>query len=422
MNEITRLSDFVSQNQAEIEKAISYSAEHKGVLSRFVNRKTISGDRTSISFHKAYLPEVDRDSDEYKNGLVEGVTPPPSSLNLAEVSEPLVPWGDWIPYSDRLAEHAYGDLVDEARRSLANKASSYDDEKCTDAYLSSGNTITGFDPTDFADLVKIKTILQKNGAEPLNGFFIFVCSPDLGAVILNKHKDIITHTTRSEDVITGELGEIAGLRIVPSNAQALQGTLGDSKTTFPFIAFGMTTRGLFPVTAAGYGSKNARLIVKDPGELGGTDENGRPDALNQRGSIGIKIDGTGFYVNDDSAIVTGTCDVSETTVLTEKFDPSNTSKMSGIWQSPSGIYADVSHVAVKKGGTYTLSVKDSAGSAITNTASQSDKLKFKSLDEAIATVDSTGTITGVKDGITQIVIADATDGAKSTLVVVTVTR
>ncbi len=297
LGEMIKLGDLPLEEKEQIADSIRYSAEHNSEFYGEVNHEKLDANKTSMVFMRSYLPKIDKTSDRYINGLVEGVTPDAEEINEAEFSVSVQEIGWYYKYSNKALNHAWLDIKGRCSKFLQNLFNSYHDEKIADAYLSSANVVTGCDLTALKDLLRLNTILFVNGAQTFDGFYKLRVAPEVGDAMLIAFKDIITHTTQKEAVVQGEIGEIAGFRVIKSRLQAF----AKSGSNFPFIAYGKTMKGEYPVSICAYDNMADSIIVTPLGGLGN-------DPLKQRGAIGLYVDGHGFYVFDDSVCVRGVSD------------------------------------------------------------------------------------------------------------------
>ena len=391
--EIVKLGDLPAEQKEQIRDAIIYSAEHVAEFYSETNKTPLDANKASMTYTRSYLPEIDKTSDRYKNGLVEGVTPEPEQINEADFSVPVMENGWFYRFTRKALNHSYRSVKERCVKFLQNIFNSYHDEKIADAYLSSANIVTDIDLLNFDDLLTLGTILFTNGAATFDGgFYKLKVPPEVADKMLSKYKEIITHTTQKEAVVKGEIGELAGFRVIKSRLQAFKPSNGKAR----FVAYGLTQKGEYPVGITSYDNLNAEIIYHKPGSNGN-------DELNQRGSIGLFVDGHGFYVYDDSVCITGEATITGLT-STEKFDNSKRSNLVSTTVAASNINPDVTYLELKKGATHKLAVTDGDGKSVANST-----LTFESTNTAVATVssasDTKGTITAVKEGSARIVIS-----------------
>ena len=405
---IIKLGDLPLEQREQMLDVILYSAEHESEFLNEVNHKKLDANKTSLTFMRTFLPEIDKTSERYKNGLLEGITPSPEQINEAQYTVRVRQIGWYHRLTDVALDHAFFPLQERCEKILGNKFKSYNDEKIADAYLSTANVISGTtDLTSLANLLKLRTILRKGGAKPFGRFFKLIVPPEVGDAMLVSYQSILTHTTEKESVVDGELGEVAGFRIITSVLQAFEGTLDSGNTKFPFLAYGKNSSGEFAVTTVAYDNMSAHIILKKPGENG-------DDPLNQRASIGLKVDGHGFYVSDDAVAVHGTTQLTGTSVIVPKFDDANRSHKvaSSVARAITPEYDFVKINQYSSGTTAnTLAIKASKpdGSAWAFAASGTGKANVVSGNTSVATVAFAAgacTLTAVAPGFTTLAITD----------------
>lgn len=386
--EIVKLGDLPQEEKEQIRDAIIYSAEHEGEFYSEVNKTPLDENRTSMTFTRSYLPEIDKTSDRYKNGLVEGVTPDPEEINEADFTVPVNENGWYYRFTRKALNHAFRSIKQRCIKFLQNIFKSYHDEKIADAYLSSANIVTNIDLLKLNDLLTLHTILFKNGAVEFNGFYKLKVAPEIADQMLIAYKDIITHTTQKESIVKGEIGEIGGFRVIKSKLQAFKVSDGKGR----FVAYGLTTKGEYPVGITSYDDMNAEIIYHKPGTNGN-------DELNQRGSIGLYVDGHGFYVYDDAICVTGTATITDLKSV-DIFDNSKRSNLVSTTIAASNLYPNVTVFELVAGTAQTLVVTDEEGTTIA-----ANTLTYESTNTDVATVSTAGVVTGVKQGTSRIVIS-----------------
>lgn len=291
LGEMIKLGDLPLEQKEQISDAIKYSAEHEGEMYTQVNHAKLDEHKTSMVFMRSYLPKIDKTSERYKNGLLEGVTPDPEQINEAEFSVSVIENGWYYKFTNKAIKHAWLDIKARCSKFLSNLFKTYHDEKIADAYLSSANTVTGFDPLNYADLLRLKSILFKNGG---SGEVYLKADFEIIDAMCMQYKDILEGNKKNEVILEGEVGKVAGIHLVKSRLQAFD----KDGTDHPFIVYCKNQSGEYPVTICAYDNMAESIIVTPLGGLGN-------DPLKQRGSIGLYVDGHGFYVSDDSVCIRG---------------------------------------------------------------------------------------------------------------------
>ena len=291
LGDMLKLGDLPLEQKEQISDAIKYSAEHEGEFYTQVNHAKLDANKTSMVFYRSYLPKIDKTSDRYANGLIEGVTPDPEQINEAEFSVSVIENGWYYKFTNKAVNHAWLDIKARCSKFLANLFKTYHDEKIADAYLSSANIVTGLDPLKYEDLLRLKSILFKNGG---TGDIIFKSNFEVIDAMCMQYKDIFEANKKNEVVLEGEVGRVAGIRLVKSRLQAFD----KASSNHPFVCYCKNQNGEFPVTICAYDNMAEDIIVTPLGGLGN-------DPLKQRGAIGLYVDGHGFYVSDDAICLRG---------------------------------------------------------------------------------------------------------------------
>lgn len=388
--EMARLADLPIENKEQIKDAVIYGLEHETEIANDVTVFKLEANKRSYSFRRHNPPKIDKNSKMYVNGLIEGVTPDPLSYSISEYRVTARPYGWHIPFTDELENHSYDDVVKDFVRDLKNVYVSFYDEKTFDAYLRSANEVTSdaADILTLGGLAKLSAYLKKY-AYPIEGFYNLVIPVEASPSFLTKFADAITHTSEKESVIKGSLGTIGGMRIVTSNSPSLS---PDSTGKFKWFAYGKSKiYGGYPVGRVAY-DEGMEVIQKPLGSLGN-------DPLNQRGSTGLKVDGVGWVVLDDNAIITGEYTVSGLSAFDYKEELDNEAYVKTEY-APSNLYPNATSLGLAVGGLWTLVVTDESGTEITS------ECTFTSEDVAIAKLDATtnNMVVGVKAGTTRILI------------------
>lgn len=427
LGDIIKLGDLPIEDKEQIADAILYSAEHVGELYNEVNHVPLDENRTSITFVRSYLPEIDKTSERYKNGLIEGVTPDAESINEAEFSVGVREIGWYYKLTTKSAKHAWSDLKARCTKFLTNLFKTYHDEKIADAYLSSANIVTSVDLLALKDLVRLHTILFENGAIDENGFYKLRVNSVVADAMLVVYKDIITHTTQKEAVVTGELGEIAGFRVIRSRLQAFR---KNASNNYPFVAYGKNSRGEFPVSIVSYDDMKDQIMYTPPGGLGN-------DPLKQRLAIGLYIDGHGFFVVDDSVAVVGAEAASSMSSYVSSASGTNLDanlklensarselKRDGAARAivPAYDYIKMYRYSGSSGttaNTFTLTAKKADGTAWVFDDDGAGKLKVVSGNTSVVTV-ADGVITTAGTGIATLVISQYDKPELKTIITVEV--
>lgn len=417
LKDIIKLGDLPEEQKEQILDAIIYSAEHQTEMYNQTNKYELDQNKTSLTYIKSFLPKIDKTSDRYKNGLVEGVTPDPEQINEAAYSVNVVENGWYYKFTNKMLNHSWHSIKETCTKFLQNLFNSYHDEKIADEYLSVANIITDAIETSDKDafyesLLNLKSILFVSKATPVDGmYYIFKSNVAVTDKMLSSFKDIITHTTEKNALIKGEIGELAGFRLVSSALQAFE---VDDEKKAPFVVYGKNNKGRYPVSTVSYDKTNAKIFFNDLGK-------GENDPLHQRGSIALYVDGHGFFVEDDSCAIRGQISIPSSKPV-KPFDygyGANLSNFAGNIFAGSNLFPDKSFVSIKVGDTDTVKIVDENGNAVTD-------LKVISTNSAAATVEAnsetagTFTIAGKGAGYATIIASKENDKKQPIALAITV--
>lgn len=414
LGEMIKLGDLPLEQKEQISDAIKYSAEHEGEMFTQVNHAPLDANKTSMVFMRSYLPKIDKTSDRYVNGLLEGVTPDPEQINEAEFSVSVIENGWYYKFTNKAMKHSWLSIKARCSKFLANLFKTYHDEKIADAYLSSANTVTGFDPLDYADLLRVKSILFKNGG---SGEVYLKSNFEVIDAMCMQYKDILEGNKKNEVILEGEVGKVAGIHLVKSRLQAFE----KASSAHPFIVYCKNQSGEYPVTICAYDDMAESIIVTPLGGLGN-------DPLKQRGSIGLYVDGHGFYVSDDSVCIRGTIAHSDISAKLSSLVPST--NFAHIGSDFAFVDADRSAKRAEGGAreiipeydyvkiyryssgttanTLVIGAKKPSGAEWEKASSGAGKLKVVSGNESVATVafsEGVCTLTTAGVGITTLVLS-----------------
>ena len=116
--EIIKLGDLPLEQREQMLDVILYSAEHESEFLNEVNHKKLDANKTSLTFMRTFLPEIDKTSERYKNGLLEGITPSPEQINEAQYTVRVRQIGWYHRLTDVALDHAFFPLRSQAVRPL----------------------------------------------------------------------------------------------------------------------------------------------------------------------------------------------------------------------------------------------------------------------------------------------------------------
>lgn len=148
------------------------------------------------------------------------------------------------------------------------------------AGLSADTSLTASNQLAYTDLVEIEALLNAQGARPFDGGeYVFVTSPQVYAALQKDPDWKAAHQlVHPEAIYRGEVGALAGIRIVRSNSPSFaatsQSTSGAANLVYTSFAI---ARSAYQVADL----QNLRVYVVAPG--------GQSDPLQQSRKIGYKF-------------------------------------------------------------------------------------------------------------------------------------
>ena len=226
--------------------------------------------------------------------LVEGVTPEPSKLSVNPIRATLTQHGDWTLLTDLVQLQTVDNtLVEYTEKHSQNAKLTLDTitrEKiiagCTNvAFAGGAQSIDGVTATSYItpnDVAKMATYLKNNNAPTFSdGSYVAIIHPSVAYDLMTNDKwiDVVKYSSATQ-IFSGEIGKLYGVRFVQSTEAKIEKAETEGGVDiFVCLFFGK-----------GFGKKvdingdNARIIVKPVGSAGAT------DPLEQRGSVGWKVD------------------------------------------------------------------------------------------------------------------------------------
>ena len=233
---------------------------------------------------------------ESKTGeLSEGNPGDGTMLAETEVTMELKQYGDYARYTDKLDMAHLDANVLESTQLFADAGSRSIDAivrdelaTCENVLYAGGKTSVGaltsadkFTSDLLLDAVKI---LKKNHAQRINGDYIAIIGPDVWRQLWDD--DRVTKVALYQDkekIYNGEVGRIAGVRLIESTEAKLLGKDGgEGDEVASVIVLGRNAYGYTSWKGA-----KPRVIVKPVGSAGTT------DPLDQISNVGWKMDGFG---------------------------------------------------------------------------------------------------------------------------------
>ena len=233
---------------------------------------------------------------ESKTGeLSEGNPGDGTMLAETEVTMELKQYGDYARYTDKLDMAHLDANVLESTQLFADAGSRSIDAVVRDELATCENvlyaggktsigTLTSADKFTSDLLLDAVKILKKNHAQRINGDYIAIIGPDVWRQLWDDER--VTKVALYQDkekVYNGEVGRIAGVRLVESTEAKLMGKDGgEGEEVASVIVLGRNAYGYTSWKGA-----KPRVIVKPVGSAGTT------DPLDQISTVGWKMDGFG---------------------------------------------------------------------------------------------------------------------------------
>ena len=224
--------------------------------------------------------------------LTEGVTPNGKSLSVSTITATVKQYGDFVTQTDVLELTSLDNTILEATKLLGRQAGLTLDTVVRDV-LNSGTNVTycpkvvsgaetavtsrsGLDTTSQLTVKVVQQVVAKlrgQNAPTINGKYVAIIHPYVAYDLMRDPEWIDYHKyTTPENMFTGEVGEIAGVRfVVSTEAKVYDGGV------FATLFMGDGAYGVTEITNGGL-----QTIVKQKGSAG------TADPLDQRSSVGWK--------------------------------------------------------------------------------------------------------------------------------------
>lgn len=222
--------------------------------------------------------------------LTEGVSPDADGLSMSQYQAVAEQYGKLIRLSDLAELTSKHDVVGKALYNLGlHAAETYDIlifnvlSAATSTYFPNGKTsttLTASDKLSYADFTAINANLMDQGGRTFdNGDYVVVVPPQVYAALQQDPDWKASHQlAKPENIWRGDVGELAGFRVVKSNAP------GFSPVTSSTAGFANKTYFSFWVARNAYqisDLQNLRVYAAAPG--------GQTDPLQQSRKIGYKF-------------------------------------------------------------------------------------------------------------------------------------
>ena len=242
--------------------------------------------------------------------ITEGVTPDGKSLSVSTVTATVAQYGDYITQSDVLELTALDNTILEATKLLGKQAGLTLDTVTRNVINAGSNvtycpkvasgaetTVTSRSAMDTTSKLTVKVIqkvvakLRGQNAPTIGGKYVAIIHPYVAYDLMRDPEWIDAHKyAQPDNLYTGEIGEIAGVRFVTSTEAKIwndktcpvaSGTAGASGATYhPVFSTLFLGEGAYGVTEISGGG--LQTIIKQKGSAG------TADPLDQRSSVGWK--------------------------------------------------------------------------------------------------------------------------------------
>ena len=243
--------------------------------------------------------------------LTEGVTPSGQDLKQTNVTATLSQYGAYVEVSDMLKTTSYDDVMEGSTDMLGEQVGTAIDWITRDAMCAGTNVqyangkasrsaLATTDKLTVAEIRKAVRTLKKNKAKMFNvsgkkPHFICICSPDATYDLQDDAlwQDVSKYSN-AEQVYSGEIGRLFGVVFVESTEAKVYTKAGTSNADVHVsLVFGRDAYGVIELEGRG----NLHTIIKGLGS-GGTS-----DPLDQRCTVGAKVDGYTAKILNDAWIV-----------------------------------------------------------------------------------------------------------------------
>lgn len=226
--------------------------------------------------------------------LTEGTTPAGQDLNITAITEKLEQYGDFVVVSDVLDMQAKDPVIAETSELLGEQAG-LTVNKIIAGVISAGtnvryaggktstDSLTEADVLTGADVKKAVRDLRKNNIPTFaDGYYHATISAEQAYDLMSDTAnggwiDVVKYAG-AKKLLTGEIGEYAGVRFVVSSETPV-GEGASSAPVHKALIYGKDSYGVPEIDG---GAAKPKIIVKGKGSAG------TEDPLNQRSSIGWK--------------------------------------------------------------------------------------------------------------------------------------
>ena len=252
------------------------------------------------------LPTVDKP-------LVEGVTPDPVSFGYVEYKMTTEQYGQYTEFTDVVANYAIDDVIADGRTLLSRSGAESIEKLVIKELYKAPNVLSTSGKLSVSLLNYIKSVYRKNRVRPLSdGSYVAVVSEeqlyDLKESTEPNSWLEVGKYADPKSVLNGEVGKLAGFRFVSSNFVEVGASVTASEdpayTHNSAFATGQGSKAIFlgadafAVTALTGNTIGAPTLIWHGFGSAGSDA-----ALDQKATLGWKLDGFGVRINRDEAVM-----------------------------------------------------------------------------------------------------------------------
>lgn len=242
--------------------------------------------------------------------LTEGVTPDGNSVGMTEITAQTNQYGDFIEFSDLFDIMTIDPIILEYIAEMADQAKETLDILGREALSSGTNVMYAGGKTGRAELAdgdiltvtdvrKVVRFFRKNYVKPINGTggdYACLISPDTEFDFFDdpQFRQIADYGGNVKPLMDNEVGRFHNVRFyMTPNAKVFEGAGADGADVHSAIFLGRNAYGITEIKGEG----SVKSIIKPLGSGGTT------DPLNQRQTIGWKVNAFGLVRLEELALV-----------------------------------------------------------------------------------------------------------------------
>lgn len=292
-------NDLSPEMKTFYDKVLLRAATPKLVHDQFAQKRPIpQGNGKTIEFRKfGSLGKI-------LTPLTEGVTPDGQKYSVSKIEATIAQYGGYIVMSDLLNLTAFDNNSAEVMKMLGEQAGRTSDTITREvlnagtAVLYAGSktsraTIANADKLTIGDIKKAVRQLKRHNCPTINGDYIAIVHPDTTYDLMNDSEWVEAQKYQHpEKIYEGEIGKMFGVRFIESTEAKIFGKAGASNApVYSTLVFGENAYGVTSI-----GGRGIETIVKQLGS------SGVADALNQRSSMGWKMNKVAKILDDERMV------------------------------------------------------------------------------------------------------------------------